>query len=221
LALKDKYYLDNQNNYNGNTNNSRHIYQNIQSKNSMTEDYITHFINNGQKVPIWALIKALSFNEIESCLKLFKQSSDTKDILVEMLNHKHNARTTSHIRFIHAIRKMRNICAHYDRLIGQKIAIPNIDNINSKYTSSFFGGVYILGEYYLSDEMLKDMVYRIDSILKENKRFINKKFCNINSFLDEYKNSNIYSKSIGCRKLSFTLMFYLKKVFCRIGLQNR
>ncbi|HAU65909.1 TPA: hypothetical protein DCW61_01035 [Candidatus Uhrbacteria bacterium] len=188
IAQKDKYFLDDINNYKP---IYVQIYNDIQEKYNMTEDYILHFKNRGQKVPVWAIIKALSFNEIESCLKGFIDNSLVKDILMKTMNSNHQSRTLEHIKFVHAIRKTRNICAHFDRLLGQEIVLPNIDNLTATYQKSFFGVIYILCEYYLTSTQKTNLLFSIKNVIDMYPNILGK-FVDHNNFLTELQKFRLY-----------------------------
>jgi len=212
LAQVDKFYLEDNSNFKTGINSNK-LQNKISNKMTMTEDYITHFTHTGNQVPIWALIKALTFNEIEWCLNRFNKAKDAKDILENTLNSRHSTRTLQHIKFIHVIRKTRNICAHYDRLLGQEISIPNIDSIHTMYTRSCFGVIYILSEYYLEEKMAKELVHRTFTLFSKHDKFINNKFTNYNNFLDEYTEFKSYHSMLGCNKVIFKIKFLLNQLY--------
>ena len=191
IAQKDKYYLDDINNF---KTRSVQIFHDIQEKYNMSEDFILHFKNRGQKVPVWALIKAMSFNEVESALKSFIDSSLVKDILSKTLNSNHHSRTLDHIKFVHVIRKTRNICAHFDRLLGQEITLPNIDNLTVTYEKSFLGVIFILCEYYLNPDQKTDLLISINEIMNKYPTIITK-FTNYNNLTTEMNHFKVYLSS--------------------------
>lgn len=111
-------------------------------KNQITDDLTIQFSNSG-RIPLWVTIESFSFGELFYFYKNLNTSQDDIN-LNDKTQIAKNYGLSSHIfeNFLYSIKFVRNICSHFNRLIGRKlISLPKsshkIIKINSNSCELF------------------------------------------------------------------------------------
>lgn len=104
--------------------------------------YITHQRNNHNNVPLWVLIKVLTFGNISKLYQCF-----TQDLKVKVSKNYVNVNEKELVQYLKVLTKFRNVCAHSDRLFSfiTQDDIPDTV-IHSKLEIAKRGHQYIYGK---------------------------------------------------------------------------
>lgn len=136
----------------------------------------SHYINNYGYIPLWVLVKVLSFgivSEMYSVLKLEDRMTIAKI---------YNIDTDQLTNYLPILANYRNLCAHEDilfenrtqRVIGDTVyhKVLNIEKVNDEYISGkrdIFALIIIIRQFLTHSEA-KDLVIEIDRAL-DNLRY--------------------------------------------------
>ncbi len=127
-----------------------------------------HYLSNYGYIPLWILVKVLSFGIISE-LYLILKSEDQMEI-----GNFYNLDTDNLSSFIAILANYRNLCAHEDILFDYRMQRTILDNsyhmklnvplMNDEYVygkNDLFAVVIIL-KYLLRDEEFRELAYEID-----------------------------------------------------------
>ncbi len=144
---------------------------------------IVHYINKYGYVPLWVLIRIISFGKVSKFYSFMKWDEQKE------ISKKFNIKNNTLRIYLTNLGEIRNICAHDEKLYDIKLRFKistnkyhhkmNIDNLNGNYLSGvndLFSIVLILKELLNKDEFSK--FYK--SLMKSLKKF--KKEINTNTF---------------------------------------
>lgn len=136
--------------------------------NSKKHSATLHYINNYGYIPLWILVKVLSFGLINELFGILKEE-DKKDIC-EIYNVKPDDMEI----FIAILSNYRNLCAHEDilfehrtqreipnTLYHKKLNIKTEDGLYLKGKNDIFALIIIL-KIMLTKKKFKDMMYELD-----------------------------------------------------------
>jgi len=109
---------------------------------SIDYPYVTHQRIKHNNVPIWALVKVLTFGNISKMYQCF-----SNDLRVKISKNYPNVNEKELVQYLKVLTKFRNVCAHNDRLFSftTKDDIPNTI-LHSKLTIPIKGVQYIYGK---------------------------------------------------------------------------
>ena len=77
--------------------------------------YITHQRNKYGNVPLWVLVKVLTFGNISKMYQCF-----TQDLQIKISKNFYNVNEKELAQYLKVLAKFRNVCAHNDRLFSFK-----------------------------------------------------------------------------------------------------
>lgn len=86
VAKIDKYYLQNPAVYKNQKSRfmrTKHVFG---IENRPNKAYLQHYVNNGNHIPVWALVKSFSFGDLLYYIDSFKDIPLIKDILQTAMN---------------------------------------------------------------------------------------------------------------------------------------
>jgi len=104
--------------------------------------YITHQRNKHKNVPLWVLVKVLTFGNISKMYQCF-----TQDLKVKVSKNYISVNEKELVQYLKVLTKYRNVCAHSDRLFSfiTKDDIPDTA-IHAKLGIAKRGRQYIYGK---------------------------------------------------------------------------
>lgn len=146
-----------------------------QYKNS--NEMITHYLDNYNYIPLWVLVRVLSFGKISKFYSLMKSKEQNA------ISRKYNLRINEFKIMLHNLTLIRNICAHDEKLYDIKIKnrIPSniyheklkINNKNGNYqyaTRDLFSIIIILKILLEKEQFSKfynEIINSIEQLKKE------------------------------------------------------
>lgn len=154
-------------------------YQQIQKSH---QNYIKHYIEIHKYIPTWILIKAIKFSTFIDFLEYSKR--DVKYGICELYGIKSKDGSNNIkllIGSLNWMRKVRNSCAHNERIYGMKrdngrIYAPHFDCLPNSYKRErrqMIMDIIVYMRYYLSDSDYKKFVNEIKLLLLNLKSNIN------------------------------------------------
>lgn len=166
-----------------------------QYKNS--NEMIIHYINNYKYIPLWVLVRVLSFGKISKFYSLMKQKEQNA------ISRKYNLKIHEFEIILHNLTLVRNICAHDEKLydIKMKNRISSniyhkkleIENINGNYkfaTRDLFSVVISLKLLLESEDFecfYKKLIADIEKLKKSISTIEIKEILNKMGFPKNYK----------------------------------
>lgn len=137
--------------------------------------YMKHQKENYDNVPLWVMIKALTFGNISKMYSFQKPEIQTK-----ISKEFYEVSEGDLASFLDILSRFRNVCAHNERLFNYKYLkrgivdtsihkILNIEKKNFVYTkgkSDLFAAIIAL-KYLISDESFKNLIKEIDSAIED------------------------------------------------------
>jgi len=110
--------------------------------NSIDYNYINHHRNKYGNVPLWVLIKVLTFGNISIMFQCY-----TQDLQISICKNFDNINEKELVQYLKVLTKFRNVCAHNDRLFTYttKDDIPDTV-IHAKMKIAKKGTQYIYGK---------------------------------------------------------------------------
>lgn len=109
----------------------------IQYQYKNSNKMVTHYIDNYHYIPLWVLVRILSFGKISKFYSIMKQKEQNA------ISRKYNLQINEFKVILHNLTLIRNICAHDEKLYDIKMKNRiystiyhkklNIENINGNY----------------------------------------------------------------------------------------
>ena len=131
-----------------------------------------HYASNYGYIPLWILVKVLSFGIVSEMFSVLKQE-DKKDIA-----DAYNIEVESLDTYLPMLANYRNLCAHEDILYDnrtqkqvedtvyhQLLKIPKVDDEYTKGKNDLFG-LTIIMKQMLSEEDFKNMTMELDNVIQ-------------------------------------------------------
>lgn len=156
-----------------------HSYQQIQKS---QQNYIRHYFDNHKYIPTWILTKTINFSTFIDFLECSKR--EVKDSICELYGIK-RANGNNDIKLLigslHWMRKVRNSCAHNERIYGMRrdtgrIHASYFNNLPQSYLrerKQMVMDIIIYMRYYLSNADFKKFVGEIKRLVKDLQKNIN------------------------------------------------
>lgn len=148
-------------------------------------EYVRHYMENHLSIPTWIMIKVVNFSTFINILKNSKMSvTHSICYLYDITDEKELPNVKLLIGSLHWLRKIRNACAHNERIfslkqkeIDQK---PNTGRIKEKYIKQLSKSysresekrlfdLLVYFKYYLPDKEYKNMIEEIQTKLEKIK----------------------------------------------------
>jgi len=109
---------------------------------STTYHYVTHNRNTYGNVPLWVLVKVLTFGNISKMYQCF-----TQDLQIDISKNFENVNEKELMQYLRVLTKFRNVCAHNERLFSfiTKDDIPDTV-IHAKMKIAKKGTQYVYGK---------------------------------------------------------------------------
>jgi len=92
--------------------------------------FITHYLDRGQSVPIWAAVEALSFGTLSKMFHLLALDS-LRSQIAHMFGY---SRIGEFSTVLHSLSVLRNVCAHGGRLWNRVLRVPPTTPANSDFS---------------------------------------------------------------------------------------
>jgi len=110
---------------------------------STDNDYIAYHRNTYGNVPLWVLVKVLSFGNISHMYQYLPNSIQVK---ISKAFHKVNEQEL--MRYLRVLTKFRNVCAHNERLFSYKLSKEDIPDtsMHNKLQIAKKGNQFLLGK---------------------------------------------------------------------------
>lgn len=159
---------------------------------------IVHYINNYNYIPLWVLVRILSFGKISKFYSLMKPKEQNK------ISRKYNLRINELKIMLQNLTLIRNICAHDEKLYDIKMKNRmsttiyhkklNIENRNGNYiysTRDLFSIVIILKILLEKDDFVnfyKTFIMQIENLQNSIKTIKISSILNKMGFPSNYKN---------------------------------
>lgn len=148
------------------------------AKGQITDDLTIQFSNSGH-IPLWVAIESFSFGELFCFYKNLNTSSDIN--LNDKTQIAKNFNLSSHMfqSFLYSIKFVRNICSHFNRLIGRKLmSLPKsshkIFKINSDSCELFeFVMLIVYFLEHIDKKQLKFFKKRLQTLFSNYKKVLN------------------------------------------------
>ena len=148
------------------------------TKNQITDDLTIQFSNSGH-IPLWVAIESFSFGELFYFYKNLNKSPNINlnDKIQIAKNYKLSCRIFQ--SFLYSIKFVRNLCSHFNRLIGRKLMLlPKISHkilkINSNSCELFKFIMLIV--YFLDHIDKKQLIFfkkRLKVLFSNYKKVLN------------------------------------------------
>ena len=147
------------------------------------QSYIQHYFDNHKYIPTWILIKVIKFSTLIELIDISKNS--VKDGLCDLFNIYDKSGYRDYkflIASLHWMRKVRNSCAHNERIFGmQRIKGRLVDSkyfslLSRSYTrerKQMLIDLLIYMRYYLDDKDYKKLIGTIKGLLIKLEKDIN------------------------------------------------
>lgn len=144
--------------------------------NSTDYDHINHQRNKYANVPLWVLIKVLTFGNISKMYHCFPN-----DLQVKISTNYINVNEKDLVQYLKVLTKFRNVCAHNDRLLSYTTSDDISDTaIHSKLGIAKKGRQYVYGKRDLFSVVIafrylltrEDFIEFKGELSKSIKRFI-------------------------------------------------
>lgn len=146
------------------------------------QKYIQHYLEKHKYVPTWIMVKTIKFSTFIDFLKCSK--IEVKDSICNLYGFKKSDGKNDYtllIGSLHWLRKVRNSCAHNERIYGitregTRIKAEYFNNLSKSYCRSRnqkLIDLIIYMRYYLSDKDYKKFVSEIKVLLSDLMKEIN------------------------------------------------
>lgn len=146
------------------------------------QNYIQHYLEKHKYVPTWIMVKTIKFSTFIDFLKCSK--IEVKDSICNLYGFKKADGKNDYtllIGSLHWIRKVRNSCAHNERIYGitregKRIKIEYFNKLGKSYCRSRnqkLIDLIIYMRYYLTDRDYKKFVSEIKVLLSDLAKEIN------------------------------------------------
>lgn len=125
-----------------------------------------HHVKYGGQFPIWVAVEVLSFSTVS---KLYSNMhSEDKAQIAKAYYGLPYPYITSWLRLLSIV---RNICAHYGRLYGRRIAIrPKLDKKDMALgidTSRIFAAIFVMKKLYMDNRAWNDFVTNLQALIEQ------------------------------------------------------
>ncbi|MCI8956377.1 MAG: Abi family protein [Eubacterium sp.] len=143
-------------------------------------DYVKFYMHNHKQIPTWIMIKVINFSTFISVLK-FSKMEVTHSIckLYDMMDSKNRPNVKLLIGSLHWLRKVRNSCAHNERIycihqvnqnVGGRIIEKYISLLQKTYLNDKEKRIFdllVYFKYYLPHNEFQTMIRELYDMLKE------------------------------------------------------
>ena len=137
-------------------------------------EYIGFYLKNHKIIPTWILVKAINFStfiDFVNCSK--RQVKDSLCTLYGMVDQRGFANHKLLIGSLHCMRKVRNMCAHNERIYtfdrkSGRIKEPYLCNLAPSYSredNQRIIDLLVYLKYYLCSDDYYDLIIRINDML--------------------------------------------------------
>lgn len=153
--------------------------------NRSSQPYISHYLSLHKEIPTWVFVKTLNLSTFIDFFKICK--TDVKDkvcSLYGIVDEKGKPDHNLMISMMHWMRKVRNSCAHNERIYGMKrnnkrvkrvfdYFLPNKSYYVNKHSSQRIMDLIVYLRYYLPDSEYIAFIEEIERLLIKLKNDIN------------------------------------------------
>lgn len=146
---------------------------NDQAKRSEDELYVAHHLKNyNGQYPLWVLVQMFSFSNL---VRLYSSMySSDQDKIAKRFNYDRKYLE----KHLYAMTKLRNICAHFNRLYNRKLKLPvklgnkTLKSIPSIGNDTLFAYLIVLARLLPTDKLKKDFTDKIIHTVKKYEPYI-------------------------------------------------
>lgn len=145
------------------------------NRSSTNLEYVDFYMNNHNYIPTWIMIKVINFSTFIDVLKYSKQ--EVKHAICELYDIKDSKglpNTKLLIGSLHWIRKIRNACAHNERIYSITYTKNGriLENYFSKLPSpynqqdnKYIFDLFVYLKYYLPSDEYRDFISKVQGLL--------------------------------------------------------
>lgn len=144
--------------------------------------YIKHYFDTHKQIPTWILVKTINFSTFINLLQLSK--IEVKDTICKLYGLVHENNLSNYkllISSLHWLRKVRNACAHNERIFdihrnNGRILTPYFSDFPKGYTRErrqLLIDLFIYMKYYLPADEYKSFINETNNLLLQLKKAVN------------------------------------------------
>ncbi|MGV3150440.1 Abi family protein [Rothia sp. 11254D007CT] len=104
----------------GLTRSRESLMRSIEDTLNREELYLQHFVNQGQQVPLWAMVEAMSLGDLSKMVSTWKDTNQIQRLMDDL----GFTRAEELRRAIGNVNFFRNLAAHHNRLWGRRLTRP-------------------------------------------------------------------------------------------------
>lgn len=136
-------------------------------------EYRTGGIRSRKKIPCWAAFSYFEFGTVET-LYSYLRGDLKKEVLEYGYERKNYTKIDTEIieSWLSAVRNLRNICAHHNRIVGRTSSVVRLDHSEQndllQSQTDLFSRIYAVNKL-ISDEDRRNLKKELQSLIKKSK----------------------------------------------------